>query len=227
MASLGGAASGAGLGATLGSIVPGIGTGIGAGIGGLIGLFTGGKKKTPNPATDVNGLSSLALTRANEMNAQGKDLSTQGSDALHPYIASLLRIFGGDRNAAFESAAPEINTITDQYDSALRAANTGIARGGGRNATMANLPYAKDAAIQTALQQERAGAGKELGTIGTNLSQLGVAAQGASQQTLAQLIDGARQGHADSMRALEDLGLGLGQIAAMIYAAKTGKKGKD
>lgn len=78
------------------------------------------------------------------------------------YLQSLL----GGGQSAMEAAAPEINTILSQYDTAKRSLSQFAPRGGGTNATLAELPFKESGAITNLLAGERGGAARSLASLG-------------------------------------------------------------
>lgn len=143
---------------------------------------------TAAPPTSTGGVTQAASAAAGGLEATGAGFLTTASNALQPYLTRLQQIFGGDRAKTLEAAAPEVATVSGQYDTAFRTAQTSLSRGGGRNAVEASIPFQKAGAIETTLQNEQKSAGEQLGQVGTTLAGLGVQASEAGSQGFASLL---------------------------------------
>ena len=196
MPSLGGAASGAATGASLGSFVPGIGTAVGAGIGGLIGLFAGGKKKTPT--TDPNALTLDALMKSVQGNAtdlgQKADvLGDQGSDQLAPILKYFKQLAGGDPTALLEATKPERGRVIDQYDTARKAIGEFGPRGGGSTAALAESRFSEANKLSDVTAEARSNAMDKGAQLGTTLTGLGLSADQLQSADLNTVISAILQ----------------------------------
>lgn len=104
-----------------------------------------------------------------------KQLIPQATSSLNQvegYYGPLLK---GDRQQMLESVAPEVNSILSQYDTAKRAVSEFSPRGGGRTATLADLPFRQAGDITTLLQRVRPESAKGM----TDISQTKAALSGS------------------------------------------------
>lgn len=171
---------------------------------------------TAAPPTSTGGVTQAASAAAGGLEATGAGFLTTASNALQPYLTRLQQIFGGDRAKTLEAAAPEVATVSGQYDTAFRTAQTSLSRGGGRNAVDASIPFQKAGAIETTLQNEQQSAGKELGQVGTQLATLGVDASVAGSQSFASLLSTLLQNQQASDSSLWS---SLGSIGELVGGA--------
>lgn len=135
------------------------------------------------------------------------------------------KILSGDRNAAVSSLSPEINTITSQYDTALKSINELSPRGGGRNSTMQDLTFKKAGDVSRLVDGARptaAGAvtdiGSRIGNLGTTQLQIGSGSlsSGIAANQGQQKIDAASAG---------DLGSSLGTLIGILTNKNKGTSG--
>lgn len=174
-------------------------------------LFQGTNPQAKTPTVDST--TSAAGAAASGLSQTGAGLLSSANNALQPYLTRLQQIFGGDRAKTLEAAAPEVATVSGQYDTAFRTAQTSLSRGGGRNAVEASIPFQKAGAIETTLQNEQKSAGEQLGQVGTTLAGLGVQASEAGSQGFAQLLSSLiqSQGQTSSL-----IGGALGDVGSVI-----------
>lgn len=162
-----------------------------------------------NPQSIAAGVSNSA----GQMFATGAGLVGEAGEALDPYLKNLEKIYGGDRAATLEAAAPQVATVSGQYDTAFRTAQTSLARGGGRNAVEASIPFQKAGAIEQTLQGEKQSAGQQIGQTATALTQVGLSAEEGGTQALTSIFGSALSAQAQTQSAifgaLGDIGEGI------------------
>lgn len=104
----------------------------------------------------------------------GKDQYQGADDALQPYADYFSRLAGGDRSEALSAMGPQIDPITQQFDSIKKMfSDTGV-RGGGTTSTLAQLPFQETAQISDLINKGRlqaAGAGSQLQETRAGLAQ--------------------------------------------------------
>ena len=139
------------------------------GAAGTIGGALLGNKKSSSENTALSGLSSLVNT---EVVGQQQGLKSatpllgQSSSDLKKVSDFLTPLLTGGRQAALESAAPEVNTILSQYDTAKKSISEFSPRGGGTNSQLADLPFKESGDITNLLSREKSAAASNLASVG-------------------------------------------------------------
>lgn len=156
------------------------------GAAGTIGGALLGNKKSSSENTALQGLSDLTKTEAQGAQYGLQQMpgllrgATGDISSVQNFLAPLV---AGNRQSALEAAAPEVNSILSQYDTAKKSLSEFAPRGGGTNSKMADLPFQQSGAITNLLAQER-------GTAAQNLAGLGVS-EGALATSLLPRDSGA------------------------------------
>jgi hypothetical protein len=149
------------------------------------------------------------------MGGESQEALRQSQTALQPVLAHLLKLLGGDAQAIDEAMLPETESVLTQYDTARRAISEFAPRGGGQAGALAQsrLQAASDVAMLRSLA--RRSAVGELAQIGLNRGETGMRGLGVTTQ-------GALQ-EAESRRKMwTDLGVGIGMMAANLFAPGSG-----
>ena len=128
--------------------------------GALLNRNQAGKQSSQQQAMLNQELSAggFGLTQAGKLGRMGTGALGQTQN----YLNSLL----GGGQPAMEAAAPEVNTILSQYDTAKKSLSEFAPRGGGTNARMADLPFQESGAITNLLAGERGQAAQSLASLG-------------------------------------------------------------
>lgn len=187
-----------------------------------------GNRATPVTTHDPSGppLNGLSGNATNNLNiaipALGNSVDKSGARAdtlfkegdsifgnLQKYLEPRLN---GDRQSLMEAAAPEITGITDQYDSAFKAANALNPRAGGKVSAFTKLRADEAGAVQGTLNKERSSAATTEAGLFSQISGLATSSSAQSQQSLTSLISAllGKQG-ADSAASAQ-LGSSIGSI---------------
>lgn len=122
----------------------------------------------------MRSLSNITGNRGEQLFGQGQDVLSKGMGTLSgptDYWASLLK---GDPNATNQAIAPESRRIVTQYDAARKAISEFGGRGGGKNETLANLPFKQAGDINSLIQRLRPEAASQMTQIASLLLNLGV-----------------------------------------------------
>lgn len=146
--------------------------------------------------------------------ASAKQLLPQaeaGLGAANRYYAPLL---SGNRQAMMEAIAPEANTIISQYDTAKRAASEFAPRGGGRTATLAELPFAESGAITNLLNTVRPNAAGATADIGKTYGALASSLLTRNTGAASSLLNYSLQSRGQSFNQAEQIG---GSIGTLLY----------
>ena len=88
-----------------------------------------------------------------------------------------LGILSGDRSKVLATEAPEISSLLSSYDAARKSAGQLTPRGGGRSATLNELPYKEAGDVNKLVQQARPEAAKNLTQVAGAQTYLGTAEQ--------------------------------------------------
>ncbi len=190
--------------------------------------FGFGKKPANNSfgisdPTDVKQVGTGIVGGASHLSDTGTNLLSEAKTFLDPVLREQQKVATGDRAAVLEAAAPEVATVSAQYDTAFRAAQAGIARGGGRNSVLASIPFQKASAISTTLAKERTDAQKELTSTSLNLAGLGLSAEQGGLQALSSIFGSIEAADAQNksslLGALGDIGSTIGKGIFTLAAA--------
>ncbi len=141
-------------------------------------------------------LTRTLIAMLNRGNNSGADITNAGGSLLNAgagttqgglqtleaptnYFASIL---SGDPRAMAAAAAPTISAVRANYDNATRSASQLQPRGGFRSATMAELPFQKNAVVNNALLAQQPAAANSLANIGTGVAGIGLGQQQVGTQ---------------------------------------------
>ena len=154
----------------------------------------------------------LRDTATKELSA-GKDTKAAGAGALSPVLKYLQAIAGGDPAAVMDATAPQRARILDQYDTA-RKAITQQPRGGGQASAALNLEGRQASDLATTAATARSEGVKELGTLGTNLTEIGAreheSGMSNAMRAFASLSDSTDKSNSE-------LGSAIGAALPMIF----------
>lgn len=168
--------------------------------------------------TDPGDVLNFMGSESRALSGQGQDILGQGQRMLQPVLQQLMLLLGGDPEAINQAIQPEVAGVVSQYDAAKRAISEFTPRGGGQASAISNMRagQARDIGmLKATARREATGQLAELGLgqerIGGSLAQTGL-------QGLSSVLQGSVQ-EAQNKRAFwSDLGMGIGSIAAMIFA---------
>lgn len=200
-----------------GSLIPGVGPAIGLGrvastaIGtgmGVAGSLAGGGGAAKATDTGQADLSEMA----NWLEPFGQKSMTEGQEGLESAMQFFKRLMSGDQAAVAGAVAPGVNTIVSQYDAARKSASEFGARGGGRNEMLAELPFKQAGDIAKLVQGAQLEGAKQLPQVASLLSQQGLGAAGLTAQNLRAILEQEME----KRKQNTELGVGIGQIAAML-----------
>jgi hypothetical protein len=163
--------------------------------------------------TTTSELTKALLAAAGQVGSAGAKQSQMGEDALGPLMKYLKDLVGGDEQALMEAIRPQAATVLSQYDTAKRAVSEFSPRGGGRTATLSELPFKASDALTTLMSGAKSDATKTLGSLGVNLTGQGLQAQASATNSLDALLYGLLQKEAQNssgwMSVLGDIGSSL------------------
>lgn len=108
----------------------------------------------------------------------GQQLAQSGMGNLNEVQSYLQRLMSGDRGLTMQTLAPEINSLTQQYQGSVGAARGLYPRGGQTASQAAQLPYQMQGNINNLLFSARPQAAQQLGQLGSNQASLGMGALG-------------------------------------------------
>lgn len=198
----------------IGAAVPAI-----IGAAGSIGGALLGSHKSSSEKTALSGLSDLTNVeaRAGEYGLkQAPELLNAGRGNMDAVARFLAPLVSGNRQSSLEAAAPEVNSILSQYDTAKKSLSEFAPRGGGTNSKMADLPFQESGAITNLISGER-------GTAASNLAGLGVSEGGLASSLLprdtgagASLLNYALSNKAQQGEMWGNIGTSIGTILSKI-----------
>ena len=100
-----------------------------------------------------------------------------------------LGVLSGNRGTVLATEAPEIGSILSSYDTARKAAGELTPRGGGRSATLNELPYKEAGDINKQIEQARPQAAQNLSDVAGKQAALGSTEQNLSQSDMSTTLD--------------------------------------
>jgi hypothetical protein len=202
------------------------GVGIAAGAGESL-MGHGSSSAPKDPFGDKIKQAQLDLSNKSSSAGFG-DLSTARKTFQLP-INYWSKILTGGRYDALEALAPEVNTITSQYDAGTRAMSEFSPRSGGRTSAMEENRFRKNADITKTLLGARPAAAQGLLSAASGVGALGsgelssassalsgASSTNASQQQLA--LERQRMANENA----SGIGSGLGSIFASLLSNRTG-----
>jgi hypothetical protein len=206
------------------------------GVGGSIAGGLLSKKSKPVGTNPDDPLVKKQLEIANMgQSGAAQDIPT-ARNALELPLNYWKRILTGGRYPALEELSPETQTITSQYDSALRNNSQFAPRGGGTSAQNEELRFKRAADITNLLLKARPAAASNIQKIGEDYASLGqgelssaaAAAHGAaSTATDLAAIQARRDAEDAAARSamFNDIGSGLGDVISVLLKGKKGGGG--
>lgn len=203
----------AGIGA---SLIPGVGAFAGPLVGGLLGGIGGSKGSAATAQTDpLKNPEIQKLLQGLQAPTAAPAETTQAGN----YYRTLL---GGSQTETESMLAPEVSTITRQYDKAAQAAAELGPRGGGRTAQMASLPFQKLQAYGDLLAKLKSQAPAGLAQIGGQKQQAQTARQGQYAGVLGSVLgqqgEMARQQQQQQYESATGLGKGIGGLLTNVLS---------
>jgi hypothetical protein len=130
------------------------------------------------------------------------------------------KILSGDRGAALTAMAPQVNTITSQYDTAFKALNELAPRGGGRNAGMQDLAFKKAGDITNLINSARPAAATNVADIGSRIAALGVPSLSVAASGINSAVSsGLTQQQIDDANS-RSLGSSIGTMIGILLGQK-------
>ena len=216
---LSGGATGFGVGGIPGAIVGGIG-------GGLLGFFTGGDDEpegydVDNPEHQYRNLLRL---NAGNLRADATGLKRTGSSVSTPAVNYLSDILSNNPAAILDATKQERGRVIDQYDTARRAIANFGPRGGGSTSVLAESRFGQAEALSDITSSARRDAVSAAGTLGMQLTALGLTADQLASADLNAVIRAilARegvgiQGSAEARAQGEGTGELIGEVLGSIF----------
>jgi hypothetical protein len=128
-------------------------------------------------------------------------------------------LLSGDRAAVLQAFAPEVETLTQAYETGRRELEEFAPRGGGRTAAMTELPFRKARDIESLVHGARLTGAAGVEDIGQMLASLGLGELGAGAQVAT-----AARGQAFDERQLaaqqaQQAGEAVGSLIALMVLA--------
>lgn len=130
------------------------------------------------------------------------------------YLQSLV---GGGKTAAMDAAAPEVNTILSQYDTAKKNLSQFAPRGGGTNSQLANLPFQESGAITNLLGSERSNAAQLLSSLGLGEGGLGSSLLPRDSGAGSSLLNYGLQNQEQQGQMFGQVGTSLGTLLGTLF----------
>jgi hypothetical protein len=205
------------------SFIPGVGPLLAPIVGGAVNSLTSGGSGGGQSATAANGAAVAATQQAQKSATAGNEAVASGEANLGAAGDSYRTALNGSQEQLQSLLGPEINTVMSQYDNAAKTAATFGPRGGGRTATMGELPFAKAAAAGGLISKARSEAAAGLSDVGGKQSSTGASLTGQLTSQLGPALAPGMQQAGFNNENDKSLGAGIGKIAANIFGNKTPK----
>jgi hypothetical protein len=125
----------------------------------------------------IRSIEGLTGTQGQNILGSGLAQEQQGITAAGPALNFLTQLTKGDQADVTAAAQPQIDQITQQFD-AIRNMISQQPRGGGKTTALAEAPFQKSGDIQRTEAQMRTQAAGQLGTLATQLADLGLGTAG-------------------------------------------------
>lgn len=186
------------------------------------GQFVPTRRQKPVDYTKPGSMLSLMGSESQGMMGQGRDIVGQGQEALVPVIAHLMKLLGGDPQEVEEAILPETQGVLAQYDTARRAVAEFTPRGGGQVSAFANSRIAEASDLASLRSTARRSAVGELSKLGVAQEEVGGRLEGQGLQGLGGVLEGALREAASKRQMWSDLGMGIGMMAATLFAPGVG-----
>ncbi len=154
-----------------------------------------------------------------------KRLIPEAETDLQAALKYWMPLLTGDRQGMMEAAAPEVNTILSQYDTAKRAVSELQPRGGARSLRMAEQPFDVAGAITNLLTRLRGEAAGGVERIGTELGALGVGTMAGGAGAAQSLLTAAMQQRGQNIGIGTTVGQGIGSLIAVLLGRSDGGGG--
>lgn len=177
-------------------------------------LWGGGAQKTDrkNQFASESTLGNIA----GDMSARGKsDLGT-GEKMLQAPANFWQTLLSGDRTAMTSTLAPEISTVSSQYQAARKAASEFSPRGGGRTSDLSESRFKEGGDIQKLFEQGRVTAADKVTDISKIYSALGLSETGTAAGAAGTQGQVATAARGQSMQQAQQQGQAAGQLFSLL-----------
>ena len=133
------------------------------------------------------------LELAGQMQPFAASSLAKGLSGFDPVMDYWRRLLSGDRGTALEALGPQISALDEMYKGATKTSSELMPRGGGRSATMAELPYRHMSDVWNLLSGSRGKAAEQLGAVSGDLARTGTQLYGGAISGLGGAASNAAQ----------------------------------
>lgn len=148
--------------------------------------------------------------------SEAKKNLPKAGDALSSVGNFFQALMSGDRNAIMNVLAPEVDTLTSQYDTGRKTAEEFAPRGGGRAAALEELPFRKAGEINKLVQgaQDRGAAG--LTSVASLFGQLGIGELGGGTSAANSAFGNIQTAKENAQQQQAAAGEAIGSLVALL-----------
>lgn len=176
----------------------------------LFGKGGGGSNSQKTFEQTQNDISQYGLTEA-------KKTIPLATDTLKLPLDFWKKILSGDRQTMMETLAPEIGSVSAQYQGARRAASEFSPRSGGRAAGLQESRFKESGDILGMMEKARPQAADAVTNIGQLMSQLGLGEMGTSVNASNSGGQIATQAREQDIANQQATGAGIGTLLSAVF----------
>jgi hypothetical protein len=125
-------------------------------------------------------------------------------------------LLSGDRNTVMQTLQPEISSLTSAYNTGRKTAETFSPRGGGRGASLEELPFKKAADISNLVAGARTTGATGTADIGAMLAQLGLGELGAGGGIASSTVNQLETSKQNQQQQQAAAGQSVGALIALL-----------
>lgn len=177
-------------------------------------LFGGGQ--SPGQTKQQKELTGAQTDIAKFGLGEAKKNLPKASDALSSVGNFFQALMSGDRNAILNVLAPEVDTLTSQYDTGRKTAEEFAPRGGGRGAALEELPFRKAGEINKLVQGAHSAGASGLTSVASLFGQLGTGEMGGGTNAADSAFSNIQTAKVNQQQQQAAAGSAIGGLIAML-----------
>ncbi len=147
---------------------------------------------------------------------QAKENLPKASAGLSKVSDFFSALMSGDRNSILNVLAPEVDTLTSQYDTGRKTGEEFAPRGGGRGAALEELPFRKAGDINKLVQGAREKGAAGLTSVSSLFGQLGTSELGGGVNAANSAFGNIQDAKVNQQQQQAAAGSAIGGLIALL-----------
>lgn len=125
-------------------------------------------------------------------------------------------LLSGDRNAILGAIAPQVDSLTSQYDTGRKSAEEFAPRGGGRGAALEELPFRKAGDISKLVQGAQLTGAEGVSSVASLLGSIGTTEMGAGSSSASSAFNNIQTAKENQQQQAAAAGSAIGGLVALL-----------